>query len=101
MLKQWPTLDITCSNWDHVWAQVDQVKSHLIQSVKDNIAKYYDIHRFEFAAECLEFIDSLQGDNKYLFPLAEHGEGGVRGRNPMYRVGRCSRMASVLFTSWW
>jgi hypothetical protein len=28
-----------------------------------------DLHRFEFNAECLKFIDSLLADNKSLFPL--------------------------------
>jgi hypothetical protein len=39
----------------------------------------------ESAAECLEFIDSLLADNKYLFPEVEHVEGGVRSPNPMQR----------------
>jgi hypothetical protein len=42
----------------------------------------YDVHRFEPAAERLEFIDSLLADNKYLFPVPEHVDGGVRGPNP-------------------
>jgi len=33
----------------------------------------------------LEFIDSLLADNKYLFPIAERVEGGVRGPNPTQR----------------
>jgi len=33
----------------------------------------------------LEFIDSLLADKKYLFPVAERVEGGVRGPNPMQR----------------
>ena len=37
------------------------------------------------AAERLEFIDSLLADNKYLFPIAERVEGGVRSPNPMQR----------------
>jgi len=85
MLKQRPTLDITCSNRYQVRAHVDKVISHFIQSARDNIAELYDLHRFESATEHLEFIDSLLADNKYPFPVAEHVEGGVRGPNPMQR----------------
>jgi hypothetical protein len=85
MLKQRQTLDITRSNWYHVLAQVDKVISYFIQSARDNIAEGYDIHRFESAAEHLEFIDSLLADNKYLFPIAECVEGGVRGANQTQR----------------
>jgi len=86
MLKQRPTLDNTHSNQYQVCAQVDQVKSHFIQFARDNIAELYDLHRFESNAECLQFIDSLLADNKYLFPVAEHVEGGVRDPNPTPRV---------------
>jgi hypothetical protein len=82
MLKQRPMLDITRSNWYQVRAQVDKVKSHHIQSARDNIAELYDLHRFESATERLEFIDSLLADNKYLFPVTERVEGGVRSANP-------------------
>jgi len=83
MLNQRPTLDITCSNRYQVRAQVDKVKSRFIQSATDNIAELYDLHCCESAAERLEFIDCLLADNKYLFPVADHVEGGVRGPNPM------------------
>jgi hypothetical protein len=53
-----------------VHAQVEQVKSHSLQSASDNIAELSDIHRFESTAERLEFIDSLLAENKYLFVLA-------------------------------
>jgi hypothetical protein len=56
-----------------------------MQSARDNIAELYDLHCIESAAECLEFIDSLLAHNKYLFPVAEHVEGGVRGPNPTQR----------------
>jgi len=79
MLKQRPTLDSTRSNQYQVPAQVDKVKSHLIQSARDNIAELYDLHRFESNTEPLDFIDSHLADNKYLFPLAERVEGGVYG----------------------
>jgi len=88
MLKQRPTLDITRSNWYQVCAQVDKVKSHFIQSARDNIAELYDLHRFESTAERLEFIDSLLVDNKYLFTIAERVEGGVRGPNPTQRESK-------------
>jgi hypothetical protein len=81
-------VDITHSNQYQVHAQVDQVKSHLIQSARDNIAELYDLHCFESAAEHLEFIDSLLPDNKFLFPVAEHVEGGVHGPNPMQRESK-------------
>jgi len=90
MLKQWPTLDITRSNRNQVRAQVDMVKSHFIQSARDNIAELHDLHRFESAAERLEFIDSLLADNKYLFPVAERVEGGVHGPNPMQRESKAA-----------
>jgi len=82
MLKQQPRLDSTRSNQYQVRAQVDTVKSHCIQSARDNIAELYDLHRFVSAAERLEFIDSRLADNNYLFPVAERVEGGVRGPNP-------------------
>jgi len=88
MLKQWPTLDIACSNRYQVRAQVDKVKSHFIQSTRDNIAELYNLYRCESAAEHLEFIDSLLADNKYLFHVAECVEGGVRGPNQMQRESK-------------
>jgi hypothetical protein len=79
-------LDITRSIRYQVRAQVDKVKSHFIQSARDHIAELYDLHHFESDAERLEFIDSLLTDNKYLFPLAECVDGGVRGTNPIQSV---------------
>jgi hypothetical protein len=38
----------------------------------------------------LEFTDSLLADNKYLFPVAEHVEGGVRGPNPTQRESKAA-----------
>jgi len=98
MLKQWPTLDITRSNCYQVRAQVDKVKSHCIQSARDNIAEFDDIHRFESTAERLEFIDSLLADKKYLFPIAERVEGGVRGPNATQRESKAANkwLASTL-----
>jgi len=90
MLKERPALDITRSNGYQVRPQVDKVKSHFIQSARDNIAELYDLHRFESNAEHLEFIDSLLADSKYLFPLAERVEGGVRGPNPTQRVSNAA-----------
>jgi hypothetical protein len=98
MLNQRPMVDITRSNRYQVRAQVDMVKSDFIQSVRYNIAELYDIHRFESAAEHLEFIDSLLVDNKYLFPVAEHVEGGVRSSNPTQRESKADNewLASTL-----
>jgi hypothetical protein len=76
-------LDITRSNWYQVPAQFAQVKSHLIQLGRDNIAEHYYLHCFESAAEHLEFIYSLLAANQYLCPVAEGVEGAVRGANPM------------------
>jgi len=90
MLKLRPTLDITGSNWYQVRAQVDKVKSHLIQSPRDNIAELDDLHCFESAAEHFEFIDSLLADNMYLFPVAERVEGGVRGPRGTQRVSKAA-----------
>jgi len=74
------------------------VKSHFIQSARDNIAELYDVHSFESAAEHLEFIDSLLADNKYIFPVAESAEGGVRGPNRTHRVSKADNewLASTL-----
>ena len=85
MLTQWPTLDIKRSNRYQVGAQVNKVKSHFIQSARENIAEHYDLHRFESAAECLEFINSPLADYKCYFSVAEHVEDGVRSPNPMQR----------------
>jgi len=90
MLKQRPTLDITRSNRYQVRTQVDNFKSHFIQSARDNIAELYDLHRFESNAEHLEFIDSLLADDEYLFPLADRVEGGVCGPNPTQRVSKAA-----------
>jgi len=90
MLNQWPTLDITRSNRYQVQAQVDKVKSHFIQSARENIAELYDLHQFQTAAERLEFIHSLLAANKYLFPIAECVEGGVRGPNPTQRESKAA-----------
>jgi len=90
MLKQQPMLDISRSDRYQVRAQGDNVKSHSIQSPRDNIAELYDLHHFESDAEHLEFIDSLLADNKYLFPLAEHVEGGVRSPNPTQTVSKAA-----------
>jgi len=85
MLKQQPTLDITHSNRDQVHAQVNMVKSHFIQSARDNIAELYYVHRFESDAECLEFIDSLLADNMSFFPVPEHVEDSVHCPNQTQR----------------
>jgi len=74
-----------------VRAHVDNVKSHSIQLARDNIAELYDLHRFESAAEHLEYTDSLLAENKYLFPITEHVEGGVRGPNPTQRELKASK----------
>jgi len=64
------------------------IKSGFIQSVRDNIAEIDTLPRFESAAERFEFIVSIQADNKYLFPVAEHVEGGVCGPNPTQRESK-------------
>ena len=56
----------------------------------DIIAELYDLHRFESAADRLELIDSLLADNKYLFPVAEHVEGGVYSSNPTQRESKAA-----------
>jgi hypothetical protein len=69
-----------------------------MQSVRENIAELYDLHRFESAAEGLEFIDYLLADNKYHFPVAERVDGGVRGPNPTQRESKADNelLASTL-----
>jgi len=54
------------------------------------MAELYDLHHFESDAERLEFIGSLLADNKYLFPVAEHVQGGVHSPNPMQRVSKAA-----------
>jgi hypothetical protein len=78
--------DITPSNRNQVCTQVIMVTSYCIKSSSDNIAEHYDLNRFQFPAEHLEFIDSVLEDIKYLYHVAEHLEGGVRGSNAMHRV---------------
>jgi len=90
ILEQQPTLDITLSNRNQVPAQVDKLKSHCIQSARDNIAELYDLHRFESDAEYLEFVESLLADNKYRFPVAECVEGGLYSPNPTQRVSKAA-----------
>jgi len=54
------------------------------------MAERYDLHHFECDVQRLEFIDSLLADNKYLFPVPERVEGGVRSPNPMQRVSKAA-----------
>ena len=100
MLNPRPTVDITHSNRYQVRTQANKVKSHFLQSIWDNIPELYDLHHFESAAERLEFIDSLLADNKYLAPVAERVEGGVRGPNPTQRESKADNewLASTLLT---
>jgi hypothetical protein len=79
MLKQRPTLDIARPNRYQVPTQVDEVRPHFSQSASNTIVERYDLHRFKSDTECFELIDALLADNKYLFNVAEHVEGGVRG----------------------
>jgi len=90
MLKQRPTLNIIRSKRYQVRAQVDNVRSHFIQSASDIIAELYDIHCFESNAERLEFIDSLLADNQYDFFLVECVEDGICGPNPTQRVSNAA-----------
>jgi hypothetical protein len=90
MLKRQPTLNITRSIRYLVRAQVDKVKSDCIQTAWDHIGELYDLHRFEFDAEHLEFIDCLLANHMYLFPVAAHVEGSVRGPNPMQSVSKAA-----------
>jgi hypothetical protein len=98
MLNQRPTVDITWSTRYKVRTQVDKVKSHFIPSVRDNISELYDLHRFESSEERFEFIDSHLAHNKYLFPVAEGLEVGVRGPNPTQRESKADNelLASTL-----
>jgi len=54
------------------------------------MAEVYDLPRCESDAERLKFIDSYLADNKYLFPVAEHAEGSVRGPNRTQRVSKAA-----------
>jgi hypothetical protein len=78
-------VDYTHSIWYEVRVQVDKVKFQYIQSARDNIVELYDLHRFESAAERLEFIDSILADSKYLFPIAQRVDGGARSPNRTQR----------------
>jgi len=88
MLSQRTKVDITRSNRYQVGTQVDKVKSHSIQSARDNIAEIYDLHHFESAAEGLEFIDLLLADETYRLPVAERVQGGVLGPNLTHRESK-------------
>jgi hypothetical protein len=88
MLNQTPTVHSTRSNWYPVAAQVDKVKSHLIQSARYNIEELYDPNRFLSTAEPLECIDYLLADIKYYFPVPECVEGSVHGPNPNQRESK-------------
>jgi hypothetical protein len=57
--------------------QVSKVRSHLIESARDNIAERYDLQHFESAAERWELIDSLLADTQYHFLVAKRVEGAV------------------------
>ena len=90
MLKQQPTLDITSSNRYQVWAHIDMVQSHFIQSARDNILDVDDLHRFQSDAEHLELIDSLLADSN--FPLSYSracGRWGMRFKCNAERVQSC------------
>jgi hypothetical protein len=63
----------------------------------DDIGELHDLHCFESTADHLEFIDSNLADNKYLFPRAEHVEGGVRGPNSTLRESKAPKKC-VAFT---
>jgi len=56
----------------------------------DIIAAFYDLHCFESDTEHLEFIDYLVGDNRYLCPVVERGQGGVPSPNPTQRVSKAA-----------
>jgi len=98
MLKKRPTMDVERSDWYQVRAEVDMVKSQFSQWTKNNIGKLYYLHRFESDAELLEFIDSLLADNKYLLPVTEHVECGVRIPNQSQRLSTAADIwpASIL-----
>jgi len=88
---QRPMLDITCSNWYQAPSPVNTVKSHFIQSARDNIPELYDLHRFQSAADHFEFIDFLLADNKDLCADEEPVEGGVSAQNPTQRVSKAAK----------
>ena len=96
MLKQWPPLDITCSKWYHVRAQACRLKSYFIHSARDKIEELNDLHHFACDAEHLEFIDSLLADNKYLFLVAEHVEGGEHSPSPTQRESKAAHVWPAL-----
>jgi hypothetical protein len=86
MLKQQLKLNITGSNKFQVQVQVGQVKSHVIQVAQVIIAELDDHHHFEFDAEHLKSIHSLQEDNMYLSTVAERRKGGDRRANATHRA---------------
>jgi hypothetical protein len=88
MLNQRSTLAIVRSHRCQVRAQVEKVKSHFIQTSRDNIAKLDNIHRFEYSAERLEFIDFRMVDNKNMFPVEKPVEGGALGPHPTQRESK-------------
>jgi hypothetical protein len=56
MLNPQPTLYITHSNRYQVRAQVNKVKSHFIQSARDNLGELYNLHRCKSTAELYNFL---------------------------------------------
>jgi hypothetical protein len=74
------------------------VKSHFIQTARENLAAHYDLHRFESPAERLQFIDSLLLDNWYHFHITENVDGGISGPNQTQRESKAANewLASTL-----
>jgi hypothetical protein len=88
MLNQRSTLAIVRSHRCQVGAQVNKVKSHVIQTSRDNITELDHIQPFEYAADSLEFIDFRMADNKSMFPVEEPVEGGALGPHPTQRESK-------------
>jgi len=76
------------------------VKSDCIQSARDNIAELYDYHWLESNAEDLKLVQPIMADNKYIFPVAEHVQGGELGPNPMLNKSKAANELppSILLT---
>jgi hypothetical protein len=98
MLKQWPTFDITRSNWHPVRALVNKVQLHFIQSGRDNIpwdiisTTVYLIQSFwNSLIRCRQEISIFfqwQSMSKVVymgqFPYRECGSLLTNGQSPVY-----------------
>jgi len=74
MLNHTPKLDSSCSNQYQVWAQLDNVKSHLILSPRDIIAVLYNLKPLWIGCRAFGIHWFPSADNRYYYPVADGGK---------------------------